>query len=193
MRLSKQSSSADQRDHGPIVDGSSLATGVAQLRSEFVAFYDREYPCVVLFLMRCGATFQAAEDATQDAFVDAWTIAERGMWTHLDSQRGWIRTVALRKYRRPSGCRKPQLYVVPVAECPEDMRPDSDLADLTVGTQMVIEALRALSPELQAVMAFDLDGFTASEAAHFLDLTDQQVRDRRKKARKILAVKLARE
>jgi DNA-directed RNA polymerase specialized sigma24 family protein len=63
-------------------------------------------------------------------------------------------------------------------------------ADLSIGTMQVIEALRLLEPELQAVMAFDLDGFTAAEAGLYLGLTDQQVRDRRKKARKLLADRL---
>ena len=55
---------------------------------------------------------------------------------------------------------------------------------------VVMDALPGLEPELQAVMAFDLDGFTAAESRGYLGLTDQQVRDRRKKARKILAGKL---
>jgi len=63
-------------------------------------------------------------------------------------------------------------------------------ADLSVGALVVMDALRSLEPELQAVMAFDLDGFTAAESGGYLGLTDQQVRDRRKKARKILAAKL---
>jgi len=48
------------------------ATKMAQMRADFVDFYDREYLAVIRFVMRCGASRQDAEDAAQDAFVAAW-------------------------------------------------------------------------------------------------------------------------
>jgi RNA polymerase sigma factor (sigma-70 family) len=155
--------------------------------SAFVEFYDREYHLVVRFVMNCGASLAAAEDAAQDAFLDAWKLMSiSGKWATVDDPRGWIRTVALNKYRRPTGFRKtPPTILHPIMDDTEDAQ--VNLVDLSASALHVIDALRGLEPELQAVMAFDLDGFTAAEAGRYLSLTDQQVRDRRKKARKILA------
>lgn len=158
--------------------------------TSFVEFYDREYHLVVRFIMNCGASLTTAEDAAQEAFLEAWqlmSVAQK--WTAVTDPRGWIRAVAFNKYRRPPGRRQPLLATAHSAMA-EREDPSASPADLSVGTMQVIEVLRLLEPELQAVMAFDLDGFTAAEAGRYLGLTDQQVRDRRKKARKILADRL---
>lgn len=156
----------------------------------FIEFYDREYHLVVRFVMNCGASLAAAEDAAQDAFLDAWRLmAVARKWAVVDDPRGWIRSVALNKYWRPTGSRKTPLTILrPVMADTEDG--EISQVDLSVSALHVIELLRSLEPELQAIMAFDLDGFTAAESGRYLGLTDQQVRDRRKKARKILAGKL---
>ena len=52
--------------------------------------------------------------------------------------------------------------------------------------QMVLAALRVLDPVPRAVMAFDLDDIPPPVIALELDLTQQQVRDMRKKARVVL-------
>lgn len=156
----------------------------------FVEFYDREYHLVVRFIMNCGASLTAAEDAAQEAFLDGWQLMSSAQkWTAVVDPRGWIRAVALNKYKRPPGRRQPPLAIVHAAMADTE-GPSISPADLSVSTMQVVDALRSLEPELQAVMAFDLDGFTAAEAGRYLGLTDQQVRDRRKKARKILAGRL---
>jgi RNA polymerase sigma factor (sigma-70 family) len=168
----------------------SVASRKAAELSVFMDFYDREYHLVVRFVMNCGASLAAAEDAAQEAFLDAWKLmSAAGKWVTVDDPRRWIRAVALNKYRRPPGFRKaPPTILHPVVEDTEDTQ--VSLVDVSASTLHVIDALRSLEPELQAVMAFDLEGFTAAEAGRYLGLTDQQVRDRRKKARKILAGKL---
>jgi RNA polymerase sigma factor (sigma-70 family) len=191
MRFGKQPAPATRRESSHIRAGRSVEAETARVRADFITFYDGEYLRVVFFLIRCGASLQCAEDAAQEAFVEAWTLAERGDWDDIAGQRGWIRTVALRKYRRPPERRRAMPLVLPVAECPDVLQPGRDCADLTAETQFVVEVLRSLDPELQAIMAFDLDGFTTGEVADLLGLTEQQVRDRRKKARRILAVMLA--
>ena len=175
-----------------VPSGQTADSLTARMRAEFIAFYDCEYPRVVVFLIHCGASWHCAEDAAQEAFVEAWTLAERGGWGDIAEQRGWMRTVAFRKYRRPPGPRRCPPLVLPVADCPDPAQSSMDFADLTAETRFVVEVLRSLDPELRAVMAFDLDEFTAGETADLLGLTEQQVRDRRKKARRILAVMLAR-
>jgi DNA-directed RNA polymerase specialized sigma24 family protein len=166
------------------------APGETAEAAPFIEFYDREYHLVVRFVMNCGASLAAAEDAAQEAFLDAWRLMSvPGKWAIIDDPRGWIRVVALRKYWRPPGCRKePQAILQPVT--PDTGDAGVSQVDLSVGALVVIDALRGLEPELRAVMAFDLDGFTAAESGGYLGLTDQQVRDRRKKARKILAGQL---
>ena len=57
--------------------------------------------------------------------------------------------------------------------------------------QLVLRALRALDEEARTVMAFDLDGIPAADIAHELNITQQRVRDVRKKARTILKQELA--
>ncbi len=89
------------------------------MRDRFFEFFDAEYVLVVRFLMRCGASLHDAEDAAQEAFADAWVQMGRdGKWADVAEPRGWIRRVALRKYRRPPG-RRPRLQTVPVADVPE--------------------------------------------------------------------------
>jgi RNA polymerase sigma factor (sigma-70 family) len=164
----------------------------AEIRSDWLAFYDREYSLVVRFVMRCGASLQAAEDAVQDAFVDAWTLTARAdAWMAITDPRGWIRRVALRKYRRPPGKhRRPA--AVPVSDFPEMAQPGQSHTDLTNETLLVTAALRRLEPESQAAMAFHLDGFTGPQIASQLGITDQKARDLLKAARRVLARELAR-
>jgi RNA polymerase sigma factor (sigma-70 family) len=178
---------------GESADEASMPGAVSGKKDElvrFIEFYDREYHLVVRFIMNCGAGLTAAEDAAQDAFLDVWKLMSvTRKWADVADPRGWIRAVALNKYRRPPGRCQPLLTIAHSAMADTE-DPSVSPVDLSVSAMQVIDALRSLEPELKAVMAFDLDGFTAAEAGRYLGLTDQQVRDRRKKARKILASRL---
>jgi RNA polymerase sigma-70 factor (ECF subfamily) len=169
----------------------SEATLAERLRANFIAFYDHEYHRIVRFLMHCGASQPAAEDAAQDAFLDAWDLTVRGTWMDIDNQRAWIRKVARRKYDRPPGQRqRPPVLSVP--ELPDMPQPGFGSAeDLAAETIDLLRALRRLDPELREIMALHLDDFSAIQIAAYLGTTDQKVRDQCKKARKILAVDLA--
>jgi DNA-directed RNA polymerase specialized sigma24 family protein len=79
---------------------------MAEGRAAFIDFYDREHLHVERSVMRCGASRQAAEEAVQDAFIDVWVLTALGTWPDIADPPGWIRTVALRKYRRPAGPRR---------------------------------------------------------------------------------------
>lgn len=138
---------------------------IAEARADFLALYDREYLLVVRFVLRCGASFHAAEDAVQEAFADAWTLTKRpDAWQAIAEARAWIRRVALRKYRRPPG--KHRLPVtVPFADMPELPQPVGRHADVMDTTVSLLAALRRLDPEQQAAMAFHLDGFSGPEIA----------------------------
>lgn len=164
----------------------------AEVRAEFLTFYDFEYLHVVRFVMRCGASLQAAEDAVQDAFFDAWALTARpDAWRAIADPRGWIRRVALRKFRRPPGKHR-RLAVIPVGDVPEMPQSGQSHTDLTDETLLVVAALQRLEPEQQAAMAFHLDGFTGPQIAGQLGITDQKARDLLKAARKVLTRELAR-
>ena len=169
----------------------ALDTRVAEARADYVDFYDGEYHPVVRFVMRCGASMPAAEDAAQEAFIDAWVLTARpDKWAQVTDRSGWIRRVALLKYIRPPGPRRRVLAVL-VPDIPETAQPSAGHDDLASGTSAVLDALRGLDFLPRAVMAFHLDGFSGPEIAVQLGITQQQARDQLKKARKILAAKLA--
>jgi RNA polymerase sigma factor (sigma-70 family) len=185
-------------DQGPAAGDESAAEAAAratsaEMRAEFLDFYDRERDYVVRFMINCGASVEDAQDAAQEAFVDAWThnvLPDK--WADVNNPRGWIRVVALKKYQRLYG-RRPQVPTVPVSDLSDTPQPASNHADLIPGTLLVLDALRSLDPELRAILAFHLDGFSGPEIAEQLNLTEQKVRDLLKKARKILAIKLRRD
>jgi RNA polymerase sigma-70 factor (ECF subfamily) len=158
-------------------------------REAFLDFFQAEYEKVIVFLIRYGAIHQDAEDAAQDAFVDAWSLTlQPGAWENVTRPRGWIRVVALRKYHRPTGQRRPMPGIL-VADVPEDSRGAFDVVthdELTVQTEFVRSILRDLVADVRAVMAFAMDGFSPVEIAQHLGMTDQQVRDLIKKGRKTL-------
>jgi RNA polymerase sigma-70 factor (ECF subfamily) len=169
----------------------SETTKIIDVREGFIKFYDAEYYPVVRFVMRRGASLQRAEEAVQEAFSQAWEhYVLPGTWEQaIANPRAWIRTVAFNCYRRPPGRRtRPEIVLVP--EFPDLPDETDSFADLSLETLSVLDALRSLDPELRAVMAFRLDGFTAVEIGGQLGIDPQKVRDRLKKARKILARKL---
>ncbi len=192
MRPGDQGSAASGRMIGAAAGGQAAgAAKPTEARAAFIELYDSQYLPIVRFVMRCGASLQQAEDATQDAFLEAWPLAsDPGVWAAIRNPQAWIRTSALRKYRRPPGPRKLPVMLT-AAEVPEMPQPGPAHADLTHETLLVLDALRALEPKYRVIMAFHLDRFSAPEIGRELAMTDQQVRDALKKARKILAGILA--
>jgi RNA polymerase sigma factor (sigma-70 family) len=164
--------------------------GAAQMRAGFIEFYDREYLAVVRFLMWRGASRTTADDAAQEAFLEAWTRMTPEGTCGVASPRAWIRTLAYRRYRRPTGPRRARPASL-VADVPDRAQPGEGHAELTDQTLLVLDALRGLRPDALAVMAFHLDGFTGPEIAAQLGITQQQERDLLKHARKNLARQLA--
>jgi len=176
---------------GAAACGPAPGPGVTEARADFVDFYDSEYHVVVRFMMRCGASMAAAEDAAQEAFIDLWVLTSRpDKWAQVTDRPGWIRKVALLRYARPPGPRR-RVLAVPVPDIPETAQPDAGHGDLAPGTMLVLDALRSLDLLPRTVMALHMDEFSGPEIAAQLGITQQQARDLLKKARKILAAKLA--
>ena len=157
------------------------------MRTDWIALYDAEYHVVVRFVMSNGASLEDARDAAEEAFLDSWAlmIQQPDRWAQIGDHRSWIRVVALRKYRRPPGPRRRPLVADNVG-IPDLAAPGLEPGELTAQTQAVLQALRSLDEQAQAVMAFLMDGFPAVAIASTLGLTDQRVRDVAKKARATL-------
>jgi RNA polymerase sigma factor (sigma-70 family) len=157
------------------------------MRADWIAFYDTEYHRVVRFVMKNGASLEDARDATEEAFVDSWALMTQqpGRWAQIRDRRSWIRAVALRKRQRPPGPRRRPL-LADNAEIPDIAAPGPEPGELTVQTLAVLQALRGLDNQAQAVMAFLMDGFPAAVIAETLGITEQRVRDVAKRARATL-------
>jgi RNA polymerase sigma factor (sigma-70 family) len=154
--------------------------------TEWTRFYDDHYHGVVRFLMLNGARQADAEDAAGEAFTESYALAARnpGRWQAGKGKPAWIRTVALRRYRRPPGSRRRLLATGdPVPDLPA---PEASPEDLTVQAQLVLRALLVLDEEARAVIAFDIDGIPPGDIAHELGISQQRVRDIRKRARTVL-------
>jgi RNA polymerase sigma factor (sigma-70 family) len=165
---------------------------LVDMRAGWIDFYDAHYHQVVRFVMHDGACLEDAQDAAQEAFVESWTLLSNdpARWAVITNKMAWIRVVALRKYRRPPGPRtRPRLALT--AEIPDLPCLGPEPGELTVQTQTVLQALRNLDEEARAVMAFDLDDFPTADIAAALEITEQRVRDVKKKARDVLKRTLA--
>jgi RNA polymerase sigma factor (sigma-70 family) len=156
---------------------------LALRRDNFIELFEREYRPVVVFLMRCGAGIHDAEDAAQGAFAELWHRLP-GRFESVSNPRAWVRTAAYKRYLRGRRRLVAEGRVIPESALARD--------DASPSTEalFVLDALRKLDPQQQAVMAFTIDGYTASEIASELGTTEQKVRDLRKKARMTLARQL---
>ncbi|MFF5265033.1 RNA polymerase sigma factor [Actinomadura viridis] len=167
------------------------------MRAEFLQLHEDHHHRVVAFLLSYGASLDDAQDATHDAFVEAWhAVQTPGAWKRIEHPAAWIRKVALRRYQRPPGPRdrpptvslQPDLVPEPA---PESGPSRVDPVELAIARTDVLAALRTLDNDCRAVIAFQMDGFSAVETAAALGMDDQRVRNLRKKARARLAAMLA--
>jgi DNA-directed RNA polymerase specialized sigma24 family protein len=179
---------AERAPSGP---GCAADTPQGLMRAAFLALLESDYHLVARFVMFNGATQDEALDATQTAFTQAWLLIQQRpeQWEAVRDPRAWIRTIALRSYRRPPGQRRepPTVLRDHPAETPWH---GPDPGELSTQTLHVMNALRRLPEDVRLVMAFHVDGFRPVDIAKELGITDQQARDLLKKGRKILAREL---
>jgi RNA polymerase sigma factor (sigma-70 family) len=165
---------------------------LVEIRAAWIEFYDTHYQRVVRFVMHNGACREEAQDAAQEAFTESWAKMEShpDQWLAIGSKESWIRTVALRRYRRPPGPRiRPRL--AREADLPDRPTSAPGPDEIAAQTQTVLQALRTLDAQARAVMAFYLDDFPTAVIANALGLTEQKVRDVKKRARAALKSALA--
>jgi RNA polymerase sigma-70 factor (ECF subfamily) len=165
---------------------------LVQVHAEWVRFYADHYHRVVRFMMHNGASPDEAQDAAQEAFTESWRLLSRDpdCWQAVNSKAAWVRRVALYRHLRPPGSRR-RLPTILIDLPPDQAAHGPGHAELTNQAQAVLQALGALDSEARAVMAFHLDGFSTTETASGLDITEQRVRDVKKKARAVLKRQLA--
>ncbi|GAA1264243.1 hypothetical protein GCM10009677_15080 [Sphaerisporangium rubeum] len=156
-------------------------------RQGFLALLEKEQHQVARFVMFNGASKEDAMDAAQAAFTQAWALICRRpeWWDTVRDPRAWVRTVALRCYRRPPDRRREPPTVL--GDVPgERVWEGQDPGEFTAGTLLVLDALRRLPEDVRMAMAFRVDGFRPVDVAAELGITDQQARDLLKKGRRIL-------
>ncbi|MFC6087498.1 RNA polymerase sigma factor [Sphaerisporangium aureirubrum] len=158
------------------------------MRVRFLALFESDYHQVARFVMFNGADRDQALDATQAAFTEAWDLIRRrpGQWEAVRVPRAWIRTIALRAYRRPPDRRREPPTVLGCGPA-ERAWDGQDPGELTAQTLHVLHALRRLPEDVRMAMAFHIDGFRPVDIAAALGIDDQQARDLLKKGRRILA------
>ncbi|HEY7486585.1 MAG TPA: sigma-70 family RNA polymerase sigma factor [Streptosporangiaceae bacterium] len=138
----------------------------------FANFFAEELPGLLVFLLRQGAGREDAWDAVQESFIRAYLN-----WQQIDNPRTWIRTTAVRIYRRK---------VTRDREVPVDMREerhppplftelDQEL-DHDEECRLVLGLLRGLPVRQREVMAWSYDGYEPHEIAEFIGISDDAVR-----------------
>lgn len=132
----------------------------------------------MVLLIAMGASRGDAEDATQEAMVQAWH-----RWDSIDKPEAWIRTVAVRAYWKLVSTR-PQ--AVSLDESVPENIVYSGLSIFTVEQQLVLHLLRALPPMQRSVAGLAYDGSTCEEIAMLLGISEATVRSHLRHARKNL-------
>lgn len=147
----------------------------------YLALVDREHAAVVRFLVWCGCPPQDSTDAAQEAFLEAWRLMAMrpDKWAKVASPERWLRSVALRKWKRPPGPRH-RVPETPVAEFPEQPVVTEHDSAFTI----VWRALQSQDETTRIVWSLTRDGFSRKEIGELLGISEQRVTDILKKVRR---------
>lgn len=143
---------------------------------EFAALYRRHRSALIWHLMCLGASQADAADAVQDAF--AYALRAAGQVRDPAAWPAWLRTVAVRCYRRSASRRGIAMAGVP--DAPAAGGPDS------AGEQQeefVLSLLAALPPRQRHVFALHYEGLRTAEIAAVLGMGQPAVRQNLARAR----------
>lgn len=145
---------------------------------EFATCYSAEFPALVAFLVKCGASYHDAADAAQEAFLELFK-----QWGDVRKPRQWLRTVAFRIFLR-----RPVRETSPLEAAPDASSPLTTSArfDLREEEKIVLYALSHLPHTQRAVLALHFDQFKTSEIAEILGMTQATVRKNLERARAAL-------
>jgi RNA polymerase sigma factor (sigma-70 family) len=129
-------------------------------------------------LITLGASRADAEDATQEAMLEAWRQRDT-----IQYPVSWVRTVAIRAYWDRVRMR-PQ--TVPLDGSASQAVGEPDLGIFAEEQQQVLHALRVLPPEQRTVVALFYDGATCDEIAAETGKSPATVRSHLRHARRTL-------
>jgi RNA polymerase sigma-70 factor (ECF subfamily) len=128
--------------------------------------------------MKAGATRTEAEDAAQEAMIQAWRH-----WNELtepkNNPRGWVRKVAMRVFLKTVPKRLSCGEALPMAV-------EEVVVDLSERTQLVLRLFASLPYMSRMVLAYTADGFTDEETAAELNTTPAAVRKSRQRGRQTM-------
>jgi RNA polymerase sigma-70 factor (ECF subfamily) len=150
----------------------------------FASFFQERFSKTVVLLISAGATRAEAEDATQEAMIQAWQH-----WKSIREPAAWLRTVAFRTWSKQSSMQR--FKTVPLDDADRSMVLDPDLSIFATEQQQVLYLLRALPPMRRAVIALFYDGASCGEIAELLDATEPTVRSHLRHARRDLKETMA--
>jgi RNA polymerase sigma factor (sigma-70 family) len=137
------------------------APGPERRRDAFERFYRTEHVLLIRFLRSLGASWEAAWDTSQECFLTALQC-----WDNLSDPARWIRTTAVREYRRNQVRRASELPRM--LRGGWEPRPHFDRLDLSAQEARVFAAIGGLPPRQAEVMALTYDGYKPKEIAEIL-------------------------
>lgn len=148
------------------------------------ALFRQSYGSIVQALALAGGDLAAAEDATQEAFAQAWVRWSR--ISRYDNPGAWVRRVAINKLRnahrsRLRGEAAVQRMDFEVSSAPSPSEPESDLM---AGLQRLPYKQR-----LCAVLYY-VDGLSTSEVAEAMGISQGSVSQHLNRARTSLRARL---
>ena len=157
---------------------------VVRLPERFEAFYEREYHRVVGFAYAVAGSWEAAEDATQEAFLRAHRQWERV--GRYDQPGAWVRRVAADL--AVSAFRRRLAEARALVRLAARRQPDPPLRPEVLDFWRAVRSLP--SRQRQAVALFYLEDWPVAEIARFLGCTETTVRGHLHRGRATLARRL---
>jgi RNA polymerase sigma factor (sigma-70 family) len=164
-------SSFSRRSIRPLIASSSK-----NFTPEFDLIYAREIYPLIKHIQRLGATLDVAQEIAQDTFLKLFQN-----FSKVRDPRSWLRTVAGRDFCRVNMRVREYPTDEPADNESSEGRPEPELL-LSEETMRVNAAIAKLNIGGRQVMAWTLDGYTDSEIAAVLNISEAAVRKRRSRA-----------
>lgn len=146
-----------------------------------------QYASVVRFLLYQRATWAEAHDAVQDAFLSA---CEPGALDGVRSPQAWLRTVALRSWKRRNGRSPLRLVSLSADDDTSDWQTPLLAVELSEQQKHIVALLQGLPDKQRQIMAWHLDGYSTQEIAQHMHLRETAVRKNLSRARRTLKERL---
>ncbi|SHM86506.1 RNA polymerase sigma factor [Cryptosporangium aurantiacum] len=156
---------------------------MSENKAGFEDYFRRDFVPLTRWMIFSGATMAEAQDAIQVAMLAAY-----GCWAAIDAPRAFVRTVALRHFRKEraraqraqdAAAHVSELYATPHFEFRAEV-------------ETVRRALAALPAAQRHAIALTIDGYSPAEIAGILAQPAATVRSNLRHARKALRRQLGR-